>query len=152
MPPRLPRMLRKKRNDLAYERGQLVARLETVTSELASIDYTLKLLDPHWKPSKKATRPPRPPRFPHGSVARACLKILPQHPGIDTTTLSALVAAKCGLQFNTTEERFGFASAVAMALRRHQRRGLAAVIGKDPKTGAICWRARLIDERRLKSV
>jgi hypothetical protein len=80
------------------------------------------------------------------------LKILPQHPGIDTTTLSVLVAAKCGLQFNTAEERFGFASAVAMALRRHQRRGLAAVIGKDPKTGAICWRARLIDERRLKSV
>jgi hypothetical protein len=51
-------MLQKKRNDLAYERGHLVARLETVTSELASIDYSLKLLDPHWKPSKKPTRPP----------------------------------------------------------------------------------------------
>jgi len=145
-------MLRKKRNDLAYERGQLVARLEVVTSELASIDYSLKLLDPHWKPPNKATRPPKPPRFPHGSVSRACLKVLPQHPGIDTTALSVLVAAKCGLQFNTVEERFGFASAVAMALRRHQRRGLAAVAGKDLKTGALCWRARLIDERRLKTI
>jgi hypothetical protein len=152
MPPRLPRALKKKRNDLAYERGQLVARLEVVTSELASIDYSLKLLDPHWKAPKKAFRPQRPPRFPHGAVAQACLKILPQHPGIDTTALAVLVAAKCDLQFNTTEERFGFASAVAMALRRHQRRGLTAVVGKDSKTGALRWRARLIDERRLKTI
>jgi hypothetical protein len=42
-------MLRNKRNDLAYERGRLVARLGVVTSELVSIDYSLKLLDPHWK-------------------------------------------------------------------------------------------------------
>lgn len=152
MPPRLPRALTKKRNDLAYERQQLLIRLNAIKSELASIDYSLQLLSPGWRPPKKPSQPLRPSRFPHGVVARACLQLLPQHPGIDTTSLTELVAARCGMEFKSQEERFGLASAVAMALRRYERRGLAAVTGKNPTTGALCWRARLIDERRTAIV
>jgi hypothetical protein len=148
MPPRLPRSLKKKRNALAYEREQLESRLKAIASELAALDYSLRILDPHWKPPKRPSRPPSPPRFPSGVVARACLKLLPGHPGIDTTAFAELVAGECKVELPTKDERFVFASAVAMALRRHQRRGLAVVTGKDATSGALCWRARLLDERR----
>ena len=148
MPPRLPRSLKKRRNALAYEREQLEARLKAVGSEIAALDYSLRILDPQWKAPKRASRPQSPARFPFGTVARACLTLLPGHSGIDTTAFAELVAAECKVELSTRDERFVFASAVAMALRRHQRRGLAVVTGRDPNSGALSWRARLMDERK----
>jgi hypothetical protein len=151
MPPRLPRSLKKKRNALAYERAQIETRLKSIASEISALDYSLRILDPTWAPPKRPSRPQRPSRFPFGLVARACLRLLPEHPGIDTTAFAELVAAECKVEFVTRDQRFVFASAVAMALRRHQRRGLAVVTGKDANSGALRWRARLMDERRASA-
>jgi hypothetical protein len=140
--------LKKKRSALAYEQVQLQARLKSIAVEISALDYSLAIIDPDWAPPNRAGRPKTPSRFPFGAVARACLKLLPLHPGIDTTAFTELVATECKVEFVTREQRFALASAVAMALRRHQRRGLAVVVGKDPSSGALCWRARLMDERR----
>jgi hypothetical protein len=146
--PDCPGPLKKKRNALAYERAQIETRLKSIASEISTLDYSLRILDPAWAPPKRPSRPQRPPRFPFGLVARACLKLLPEHPGTDTTAFAELVAAECKVEFVTRDQRFVFASAVAMALRRHQRRGLAMVTGKDANSGTLRWRARLMDERR----
>jgi len=44
MPRRIPRSLTKKRNQLAYEREQMRARLAAVTTELAALDYALTVI------------------------------------------------------------------------------------------------------------
>jgi hypothetical protein len=152
MSGRIPRSLTKKRNQLAYEREQMRARLATVISELAALDYALTVIEPGYKPPKKATAPRRPALLPAGGIARGCRKLLPAHPGIDTTSFAKLVAKALNIRLKTKEERFRFASAVAMSLRRFEKRGSAVNLGKDPKTGALRWRARSLDERKLSLV
>jgi hypothetical protein len=78
--------------------------------------------------------------------------MLPAHPGIDTTAFVGIVAKGLKIKLKTKSERFRFASAVAMSLRRFEKRGAAAIVGKHPKTGALCWRSRSLDERKLSLV
>jgi hypothetical protein len=137
---RLPRALTKKRNELAYELTELEARHTKLREELRAVDYTIKLLDPHWKAPKKAHKPVAPRSLEHGQVARTCLEILRVMPGISTPDLADQVAEECGVTFKTATQREDFASSVAMALRRYQRKGFLKVIGEHPKTGALRWR------------
>jgi hypothetical protein len=152
MPGRIPRSLTKKRNQLAYEGEQLRARLAAVVTELAALDYALAVIDSGYRPPKNATAPRRPALLPAGGIARACRQLLPAHPGIDTTSFAKVVGKVLKIKLKTKEERFRFASAVAMSLRRFEKRGSAINLGKDPKTGALRWRARSLDERKLSLV
>jgi hypothetical protein len=152
MSGRIPRSLTKKRNQLAYEGEQMRTRLAAVVTELAALDYALTVIEPGYKPPKKAIAPRRPALLPAGGIARACRQLLPAHPGIDTTTFAKLVAKALKIKFKAKEDRFRFASAVAMSLRRFEKRGSAVNLGKDPKTGALRWKARSLDERKLSLV
>ena len=149
MAGRIPRSLTKKRNQLAYEGEQIRARLAAVATELAAIDYALTVIEPGYRPPRKATAPRRQALLPAGGISRACRQMLPAHSGIDTTRFAKLVAKALKLRLKTKEEQFRFASAVAMALRRFEKRGSAVNLGKDPKTGSLRWRARSLDERKL---
>jgi hypothetical protein len=140
MAVRLPKALTKKRNALAYEQGRIQVRLGQVRDELRAIDYSIKLLDPAWRAPRKAHKPVVQRGLQHGQIARTCLEVLQVMPGISTPELADQVAEECGMTFRTPTEREDFASAVAMALRRHQRKGLLEVIGEHPKTGALKWR------------
>jgi hypothetical protein len=152
MSGRVPRCLTKKRNQLAYEAEQMRARLAVVGTELAALDYALTIIEPEYKPPRNATAPRRPALLPAGGIARACRQLLPSNPGIDTTSFAKLVASGLKIKLKTKEERFRFASAVAMSLRRFEKRGSAVNLGKDPKTGTLRWRARSLDERKLSLV
>jgi hypothetical protein len=152
MAGRIPHSLTKRRNQLAYEGEQMRARLAAVVTELAALDYALTVIEPDYKPPKKATAPRRPALLPAGGIARACRQLLPAHSGIDTTSFARLVAKGLKIRLKTKEERFRFASAVAMSLRRFEKRGSAVNLGKDLKTGALRWRARSLDERKLSLV
>jgi hypothetical protein len=61
-------------------------------------------------------------------------------PGISTPELADQVAEECEVTFKTPVAREDFASSVAMALRRYQRKGLLEVVGEHPRTGALKWR------------
>ena len=52
------------------------------------------------------------------------------------------MAARCTLKFATQTEREDFASSVAMALRRFERRGVLEITQKDARTGALHWQVR----------
>jgi hypothetical protein len=151
MSGRVPRSLTKKRNQLAYEAEQMRARLAVVGTELAALDYALTIIEPNYKPPRNATAPRRAALLPAGGIARACRQLLPANPGIDTTSFAKLVANGLKIKLKTKEQRFRFASAVAMSLRRFEKRGSAVNLGKDPKTGTMRWRARTLDERNCPS-
>ena len=146
----IPRALLRKRRALAYEFSQASTRQKALYREISALDYSIKLLDPNWTPPARVSRPLSPPRVANGLIARTCMRLLPLHAGISTTELTLLVADICGIPVRTAKDRVGLASAVAMALRRQQRRGLAVEVGKDPKSGVIAWRARLLNERRAE--
>jgi hypothetical protein len=112
-----------------------------------------EFLDPRPDPKAAANAPsikraaadfaPTRPALPKtGGIVRACRQLLPAHPGIDTTTFAKYVAKALEIAFKTKEERFRFASAVAMSLRRLEMRGFAVNLGKDSKTKVLRWRAR----------
>jgi hypothetical protein len=140
MATRFPRALTKKRNALAYELNQLEARTVQVRQELAALDYTMRLLDPAWKAPRKAHRPMISRGLRHGDIARTCLSILRDMPGLATPVLADYVAEERGVRLTTQTERENFASSVAMALRRYERKGLLEIAGKHPSTGALNWR------------
>ncbi len=148
MKVRLPRSLTGTHNALAYERQQLLIRLDQVDEELRGLVYSIRLIDPAWKPRKKPFKPVKPGRLPRGSIARACLKLLRAHPGIHTPELANHVAAECNVELKTTQEIEDFGSAVAMAMRRYERKGLVEIVGKNVTTGALRWRIRSLRERR----
>jgi hypothetical protein len=54
---RIPRSLTKKRNQLAYEREQIRATPAAVMTELAALDYALTVIEPSYKPPRRATAP-----------------------------------------------------------------------------------------------
>lgn len=148
---RLPRTLTKKRNALAYELGQLEARIAQVREELRALDYTFRLLDPAWKAPRKAHKPPISRGLRHGDIARTCLSILREMPGLATPALTDYVAEECGVRLTTRAAREDFSSSVAMALRRYERKGLLEVSGKHPATGALSWRVRDEDDDNSSS-
>jgi hypothetical protein len=142
MTTRFPRALTKKRNALAYELVQLEARAARVRQELAALDYTMRLLDPTWKAPRKAHKPVISRGLRYGDIARTCLSILRDMPGLATPVLADYVAEERGVRLTTQTAREDFASSVAMALRRYERKGLLEIAGKHPSTGALSWRLR----------
>jgi hypothetical protein len=54
---RLPKILTKKRNELAHERAQLEVRMAELQEQLRAIDYTIRIIDPAWRAPKKAHKP-----------------------------------------------------------------------------------------------
>jgi len=116
MAARIPLKLTRKRNALAYEREQLQARVRTVEEELRALDFAITVVEPSWKPPKRARRPPRPYRLAKGKITAETLR--------------------------TLKEREDFASSVAMALRRFERRGVLEITQKNSRTGALHWRLR----------
>lgn len=148
MAVRLPKALTRKRNELAYELAQAATTQARLREELRAVDYTLKLLDPQWKPPMKPHKPSARRALEHGQIARTCLEILRVMPGISTPELADQVAEECKVTFKTPVAREDFASSVAMALRRYQRKGLLEVVGEHPKTGALKWRYTDDDEPR----
>lgn len=59
-----------------------------------------------------------------------------------THELTSLVAARYRLTFADRRSELDFASAVAMPLRRYERRWLLAVLEKDQKSAALRWSLR----------
>jgi hypothetical protein len=160
MPGRIPRSLTKKRNQFAYEGEQMRARLAAVVTELAALDYALTVIEPDYKPPKKATAPLRPALLPEGGIARARRQLLPTHPGIDTTSFAKLVAKALKIKLKTKEEQFRFASAVAMLLRRFEKRKSSCmsgnvvhqnkgVLSKTKRDGHFAW---LTEDERARFV
>jgi hypothetical protein len=141
MAVRLPRTLTKKRNALAYELGQLEVRITQVREGLRALDYSIKLLDPAWKP-RKVHKPMISRGLRSGAIARACLSVLREMPGLATPVLADQVAEECGVTLDTAAAREDFASSVAMALRPYERKGLLEITGKHRTTGALSWRVR----------
>ena len=142
MVTRLPKVLTKKRSEIAYERTQLEAKLSRLADELRAIDYTIRLIDPGWRPPEKVHKPVRSRGIGHGRIGRTCLTVLKGSPGIATPELADTVAALCGITPKTTQEQEDFASAVAMAMRRYEKKGVLEVTGKNGTTGALKWRIR----------
>jgi len=142
MATRFPRALTKQRNALAYELSQMEKRTAQVRQELAALDYTMRLLDPTWKAPRKAHKPMNSRGLRRGDIARTCLSILRDMPGLPTPVLADYVAEERGVKLPTQTAREDFASSVAMALRRYERKGLLEIAGKHPSTGALSWRLR----------
>ena len=142
MSPRLPKPLTKKRNALLYEQQQLLARAKQIDADLHSIDFVIRLIAPGWKPPRKATRPGTPRRLPKGEISATCLRLLRKRPGMSSADLADLARKECDLSFTSKTEKEDFASAVAMAMRRYERRGLLEITGKNRTTGALHWRIR----------
>lgn len=152
MVTRLPKVLTRKHAELAFERQQLQARLVEVEKELAALDFSIRVVSPTWAPPKRATRPKRKALLPHGAVSTGCLQLLRQQRELDTPELTRLIAARHRVAFASRQSELDFASSVAMALRRHERRGLVAIVGKDDRTGALRWRLNIDAEGRLTMV
>jgi hypothetical protein len=151
MKTRLPKPLTVAYAALAYERVQLEARLALVREDMISLASSIRLIDPSWKP-KRAQKPVKTRGLGHGAISRNCLRHLRASPGISTQDLSKQVAAACGVELATTREREDFASAVAMCLRRYERRGVLEVVGENSRTGALRWRVRPIEQIRSHTV
>lgn len=149
MKPRLPTPLTSTYNALAYEQTQLEARLAQVREDMMGLAASIRLIDPNWKP-KRAHKPVKTRGLGHGAISRVTLKQVRLNPGASTQELSARVAADCGLQLMTMREREDFASAVAMCLRRYERRGILEVVGKNDRTKALRWRVRSVEELRVR--
>jgi hypothetical protein len=105
MATRFPRALTKKRNALAYEFNQLEARTVQVRQELAALDYTTRLLDPIWKAPRKAHKPMISRGLRHRDIARTCLSILRDMPGLAAPVLADYVAEERGVRLTTQTER-----------------------------------------------
>lgn len=139
---RLPRPLTDKHHDLMRERVQLVARVEEVDRELASLEYAIRVLDPDWQSPTRTQKKQRPSRLPVGVLSRDCAGALKQHGAMWTPEVVALVAKRRRIQFVDRKEELDFASAVAMALRRYERQGFLETVERDPRTQAFKWRIR----------
>jgi len=142
MASRIPSKLTKKRNALAFEREELQVRARAIDEELRGLDFAIRILAPSWKPPKRAWRPHRPRRLPKGKITTEALKTLQERPGISTPELADLVATRCAVTLATRTERQDFASSVAMALRKFERRGVLEITQKNARTGALHWRIR----------
>jgi len=109
---------------------------------LRGLDYAIRVVDPSWKPPKRASRPRGPFRLPKGKITVETLRTLKERPGLSAPELAEIVAARCALKLVTKTEREDFTSSVGMALRRFERRGVLEIIEKNARTGALHWRIR----------
>ena len=123
----LPRPLLRKHNELAHELQTLEAQANQVRAQLQTVDGAIRLLDPRWKPPKlsKKRLPVQKGRLPPGEAARLSLMALKGvNGGLTTPDIVDGIAKEKSLTFTDRQDREDFASSVAMALRRYQRRGL----------------------------
>lgn len=146
---RTPRALKEKRAEMAYERMQLARRIAQLDTEIGALDYSLRVLDPAWKPPRKISKPAQQTLLPRGAVAQSCLLFLRQHIELSTPELAKLIAERFKLTFADKRAEQDFASSVAMALRRYERQGLIDAVGKDPHTMALRWKLRVGADGRL---
>jgi hypothetical protein len=144
---RIPASLTRKHADLALERRELDIRSRDVDSELKAIEYSIRVIDPNWQPALRLRRRRTKSRFPRGTVGKSCLQILSQGQAIDSTELASLVAAHCGVKFASKGDRLTFASAVTLAVRRYQRRGLVEELGRRAINEPILWQIRRVNGR-----
>jgi hypothetical protein len=128
--------------ELSLERASLLTRLGETDQELSALEQAIAVVDPAWSPPKKLRKPAKGTRLPCGAVAQACLVLLRQNDSLWTHELTPIVVARYKLSFDTRRAELDFASAVAMALRRYERRGLVDVVERDQKTGALRWALR----------
>jgi len=147
---RLPRQLTSKYNELLRERAEGVARLKELDQELASLEYSLRLLAPEWRPPARPAKKLKPSRLPYGVLARDCLNFLKCDGELWTPELVARLAQRHRLAFPGRKEEQDFASAVAMALRRYERQGVLEVVEKDSKTQALRWRLCMDDRPTIQ--
>ncbi len=149
---RLPSVLKQQRSLLAYEKLTLLRRLSEVDKQLSSLDYTLRLMDPEWSPPAKVSKPVRATLLPRGAVATGCLAALRQHAVLWTGEIAQQLAEEHGLTFTERRGEVDFASAVAMALRRYERKGFVEAVERNPSTGEFRWRLRRGGNGRLALV
>lgn len=136
------RKLQCRHMELSIERADLLTRLGTLDQELSALEHSIGIVDPTWTPPKKLRRPAKGTRLPRGAVTQTCLELLRQRGPLWTHELAELVAARYRLTFDDRRAKLDFASAVAMAMRRYERRGLLDVLEKDQKSAALRWSLR----------
>lgn len=138
---RIPLSLTKKRVALQYEKQELQKRLAQLIAEIEAIDYAIKIVAPGWvPPAAPAKRPPTKSRLPHGAVAETCLELLRDRHEASTGQITESITKRFGLELKTKTEQQDLASAIAMALRRFERKGVVEVTGRDRRTGQLRWR------------
>jgi hypothetical protein len=128
--------------ELSIERAYLLTRLGTIDQELSALEHSINVVDPTWTPPKKLRRPAKGTRLPRGAVAQCCLEFLRLRGPLWTHELAKLIAARYRMTFDDRRAELDFASAVAMALRRYERRGLLNILERDQKTAALRWSLR----------
>jgi hypothetical protein len=146
---RLPRPLTDKYHELMRERVNAAARIEELDRELAALGYALRVLDPDWQPPCRTQKGQRPSRLPPGLLSRDCLSVLKEEGEMWTPDVVAVIAKRRRVQFVDRKDELDFASAVAMALRRYERKRFLEVVGKDRTTQALRWRIRPDGEAAL---
>jgi hypothetical protein len=150
---RIPLSLTKKRVALQYEKQELEKRLAQLTAEIAALDYAIKIVAPAWiAPVAPAKRPPAKSPLPHGAIAESCLELLRDRHEAGTSEITELIVKRYGLVLKGKTEQQDLASAVAMALRRFERKGVVEVTGRDRRTGQLRWRLSAGLNRVLRNI
>jgi len=125
----VPRPLLRKHLELAHELQAAEARAAEVRAQLATIVGAIRLLEPRWKAPKvgKKRLPVSKGRLPPGEAARQSMRALKDlGSALTTPQIVDFIAKEKGLTFEDRQDREDFASSVAMALRRYERRGLVS--------------------------
>ena len=149
---RLPKALKQRRAELAYEHVTLLQRLAEVDTEIRALDFSLRTLDPSWTPPTRTGKPCKATVLPRGAVSMGCLALLRQQPVLWTGEIAQALARQYSVTFADRRAELDFASAVAMALRRYERRGFVDAAERNPATGELRWRLKRGANGRLSVV
>jgi hypothetical protein len=148
---RFPRTLTRRRAQLAFEKLQLDKRLSRIDFELNAIDFALHLISPTWVPPMRVKRVLKPAQLGRGAIASSCLGVLRRDGELNTNQIAGQIAEERRITFATKVERKDFSSAVAMALRRYERKGVVMVIGGHGRR-LLTWRLRQDSRGRMALV
>lgn len=149
MNTKMSRVLRAKRAELAFELVELGRRIAEVGAEVDALDYSLRVVDPDWQPPSRVSKPCAQTRLPRGAVAQGCLQYLRSHGELWAPALAKLLSDRYRLVFDDRRAEQDFASSVAVALRRYERKGIVEVVEKNEQTNALRWRLRIAPDGRL---
>lgn len=142
----LPRQLTNKRAELAHELAGVMHRAQTLRHALNQVDATLRMLDPDFKPSKTKPRKPASSRgwLPHGDAARLSLVALKEAGKPQTTPeVANRVAELGGVKLGNRRDAEDFASSIAMALRRYEKKKMVELVGERGSHHELRWRLTL---------
>lgn len=131
--PGIPRQLTNKRAELAHELAGVLHRAQELRHALGQVDATLRLLDPNYKPSQTKPRKPATSRgwLPHGDAARLCLVVLKEGgKSMTTPEVANRIAEMRNLRFKSRRDSEDFASSIAMALRRYEKKKVVKMVGQ----------------------